>query len=378
MSLTKQLWYKVGAGTPIETIEKAFNQNFNSLYIHCNNGNVEPLTTILPKKFSFTFEIDTLSDVEKLFGNEKIKQKTGAVCCKDLATARSVTKRYSVPVGLYLQVNDRETLDYTVNVAAPETSFMVIEFKDPTNIPLELVLAKTQGTKTSVFKRVTEPQDGEVSMMTMEKGSDGIVFENDNLDKMIEMDRAYEKVSRDQYGLQPAVVKSITHAGMGDRVCIDTTSELGQDEGMILGSTSTGGLMVCSETHYLPYMNLRPFRVNAGGLHMYVWGPNNFVAYLSELKAGDEVFAVNSKGEARVVTVGRVKIERRPLLKIEAEINGTMVNTFIQDDWHVRVFGSNGEIIPSAEVVPGTCLLGFIDEPGRHVGVKISETIKEQ
>ena len=60
---------------------------------------------------------------------------------------------------------------------------------------------------------------------------------------------------------------------MGDRGCIDTTSIMTKDEGMIVGSTSAGGILVCSETHYLPYMELRPFRVNAGGVHSYVLSP---------------------------------------------------------------------------------------------------------
>jgi 3-dehydroquinate synthase class II len=124
-------------------------------------------------------------------------------------------------------------------------------------------------------------------------------------------------------------------------------------------------------------MNLRPFRVNAGALHSYIWGPDNFVPYLCDLRAGDRVYAVNARGVGRVVTVGRVKLERRPLLRLEAEIDKVKVNTFIQDDWHVRVFGSKGEIRPSSEVRIGDKLLGFADSPGRHVGIKISETIKE-
>ncbi len=171
---------------------------------------------------------------------------------------------------------------------------------------------------------------------------------------------------------------ALKHAGMGERVCVDTTSQLGTDEGMILGSFAGGGLVVCSETHHLPYMNLRPFRVNAGGLHMYVWGPNNVVAYLSDLKAGDVVYAVNAQGRGRKVTIGRLKIERRPLLLIEADIEGTRVATFIQDDWHVRVFGSQGEVRPSSEVKIGDRLLGHVDTPGRHVGIAITETIREK
>jgi 3-dehydroquinate synthase class II len=86
---------------------------------------------------------------------------------------------------------------------------------------------------------------------------------------------------------------------------------------------------------------------------------------------------VDSSGEARVVTIGRLKIESRPLLYIECEIDGVKINTFIQDDWHVRMFGSKGEIYPSSEIKVGDKLLGFLDKRGRHVGLRIEETIKE-
>ncbi|HEY1623424.1 MAG TPA: 3-dehydroquinate synthase II [Streptosporangiaceae bacterium] len=32
---------------------------------------------------------------------------------------------------------------------------------------------------------------------------------------------------------------------------------------------SSGGILVCAEVPFLPYMNLCPFRVDADGIHMY-------------------------------------------------------------------------------------------------------------
>ena len=46
---------------------------------------------------------------------------------------------------------------------------------------------------------------------------------------------------------------------------------MGQDEGMIVGSTSAGGIFVCIETHNLPYMELRSFLVNAGAYILMFW-----------------------------------------------------------------------------------------------------------
>ena len=74
-----------------------------------------------------------------------------------------------------------------------------------------------------------------------------------------------------------------------------------------------------------------------------------------------EVLAVSDTGRARTVTIGRLKIERRPLLLIEAEAEGERLNVFIQDDWHVRVMGSKGEIRPSREIQVGEALLDAVE-----------------
>jgi 3-dehydroquinate synthase class II len=211
----------------------------------------------------------------------------------------------------------------------------------------------------------------------MESGADGIALHSNDLGHVTALDEAFTAQKVEQLRLVCATVSAIRQAGMGDRICIDTTSALRPDEGMLLGSTSAGGLLLASETHYLPYMELRPFRVNAGALHHYVWAPNNRTFYLSELRAGMEVLAVSDAGVARTVTIGRLKIERRPLLLIEAEAEGERLNVFIQDDWHVRLIGKEGAIRPSREIEIGDSLLAYRDKPGRHVGIAIDETIRE-
>jgi len=165
---------------------------------------------------------------------------------------------------------------------------------------------------------------------------------------------------------------------MGYRGCVDTTTLFEKDEGMLVGSTSAGGLLVCAEVHHLPYMNLRPFRVNAGAVHSYLWGPR-LSEYITDLAPGSEALAVSSKGVARPVCVGRVKIEVRPLRLIEALAeDGTKLNLFIQDDWHVRVFDADGLPRNCTMLEVGDHLLAHVCEPGRHVGIKVEETIDER
>jgi len=162
-------------------------------------------------------------------------------------------------------------------------------------------------------------------------------------------------------------------------VCIDTCSHFDEDEGMLVGSYAHGFILCCSETHPLPYMPTRPFRINAGALHSYVLGQDNRTRYLSELGAGSAVLAVGADGRTRRIVVGRIKLESRPLLSIRASApDGVRVNLIVQDDWHVRVLGSGGVVLNVTELKPGDELLGYVATDKRHVGWPVGEFCVEK
>lgn len=55
-------------------------------------------------------------------------------------------------------------------------------------------------------------------------------------------------------------------------------------------------------------------------MHAYVAVPGGRTCYLSELKSGKEVIIVDHQGRQRIAIVGRVKIESRPLILVEAKV----------------------------------------------------------
>jgi 3-dehydroquinate synthase II/3-amino-4-hydroxybenzoic acid synthase len=147
---------------------------------------------------------------------------------------------------------------------------------------------------------------------------------------------------------------------------------------MLVGSTSQGGLLCCPEVFFLPYMELRPFRVNAGAVHSYVYNFGNRTDYMSELRAGSPIMLVDHTGATRRASVGRMKTEVRPLRLIEAEFqNGERVNVIMQDDWHVRIFSDDAKPLNITELRAGHKVLGHVALPGRHVGIKVDEHIIE-
>ena len=77
--------------------------------------------------------------------------------------------------------------------------------------------------------------------------------------------------------------------------------------------------------------------------------------------------------------MGRVKIESRPLLSVDAVApDGRTVNLILQDDWHVRVLGPGGAVLNSTHLTPGDKLLGYLPHEDRHVGYPIDEFCREQ
>jgi len=102
------------------------------------------------------------------------------------------------------------------------------------------------------------------------------------------------------------------------------------------------------------------------------------VEYITDLSAGSRAMAVSTAGEVREVVVGRVKIEVRPLLLLQGRIENQPINVIVQDDWHIRVMGADGKPRNATLVSPGDELMGYLDQPGRHVGLKVRETIIER
>ena len=72
-----------------------------------------------------------------------------------------------------------------------------------------------------------------------------------------------------------------------------------------------------------------------------------------------------------------MKIEVRPLLKIEAEVSGVTISAIVQDDWHIRIFGAEKRVMNASSIKKGDMLLAYICDGGRHVGLKIEENLIE-
>lgn len=286
--------------------------------------------------------------------------------------------RPDVRTGVLVRVLDEHTLDIACKVAN-EAEVTLVEFRqDPSKIPLEILLAAADRAKGSIVTVVSDIEDAMVTLGVLERGSDGVMLAPRRVGDATELKRQCWGEAESLHLEELEIVK-LTHLGLGDRVCVDTCSHLNPNEGILVGSYSTGLMLISSETHPLPYMPTRPFRVNAAALHSYTLTPGNRTRYLSELRCGSEILAVNTNGGVRRVVVGRIKMETRPMLQIEARTaNGDLVDMVGQDDWHVRALGPGGSVHNLTELREGSVILGHTMTDQRHVGYAIREFLHEQ
>jgi 3-dehydroquinate synthase II len=74
-----------------------------------------------------------------------------------------------------------------------------------------------------------------------------------------------------------------------------------------------------------------------------------------------------------------VKIEKRPLMLIEAEKNNTSYSIIVQNIDKIHLIKPNGNPISIAEVKKGDTVLAYLlDSKGRHFGETVDEFIVER
>ncbi|MFD4373306.1 3-amino-4-hydroxybenzoic acid synthase [Streptomyces sp. NPDC058486] len=282
-----------------------------------------------------------------------------------------------IEFGRFVEIVDAPTLEDACESSRTE-KWSLLLFRDPTKIPLEIVIAAAAKATGSMITIAQDLEEAEILFGVLEHGSDGVMMAPKGVGDTAELKRIAEAGVPNLELTELRIVET-SHIGMGERACVDTTTHFAEDEGILVGSHSKGMILCVSETHPLPYMPTRPFRVNAGAIHSYTLGNGERTNYLSELKTGSKLTAVDVKGNTRLVSVGRVKIETRPLISIDAEApNGQRVNLILQDDWHVRVLGPGGTVLNSTELRPGDTVLGYLPSEDRHVGYPISEFCLEK
>jgi len=274
-------------------------------------------------------------------------------------------------IALKINIRGKEDENTAAKAAELSTDYIIINCLNWRVIPLENLIARTRG-KSKLVGSVSNVEDAKLVLETLELGTDGVLMNASDADEFIKT-IAVVKKQTSKIELVPAKITCVKQISTGARVCVDTCDLMMPGEGMLVGVQAAGFFLVEAEVHENPYVQSRPFRVNAGSLSMYTLASLQNTRYLSELKAGDEVLIIDRKGKVRPASVGRIKIELRPLILVEAEVDGKKIKTILQNAETIRLVTPKASK-PVTELKAGDEVLAHLAaSEGRHFGVAVSD-----
>ncbi|CAF2007652.1 unnamed protein product [Brassica napus] len=301
---------------------------------------------------------------------------------------RQVTDGTGKVVAAVFEVSTPEELQM-LKIENEQTENIVLGLLDWKSIPAENLVAALQGSEKTVFAISSTPSEAKLYLEALEHGLGGIILKTEDVKAVLDLKDYFDKRSEesDTLSLTEATITRIEMVGMGDRVCVDLCSLMRPGEGLLVGSFARGLFLVHSECLESNYIASRPFRVNAGPVHAYVAVPGGKTCYLSELRTGREVIVVDLKGKQRTAVVGRVKIEKRPLILVEAKLSGeedeTSYSIILQNAETValvtphQVKSSGNTAVPVTSLKLGDQVLIRLQGGARHTGIEIQEFIVE-
>ncbi len=314
-----------------------------------------------------------LCDVTVEAAQAQPRSGTGSISVLTSFDAAKIAKlkRDNQKVALRISIKGKEDENTAVQAAELGVDYVILNCLDWRVIPLENLIARASG-KSKLIAEVANASDAQLVLEALELGTDGALLKTADVNELVKT-AAIAKKQAPKLQLATAKVTAVKQIDTGARVCVDTCDLMATGEGMLIGCQSAGLFLVEAEVHENPYVQSRPFRVNAGASSNYALASLQNTRYLSELKAGDEVLVISREGKVRRTNVGRSKIEFRPLLLIEAEAEGAKIKVILQNAETIRLVTAKGSK-PVTELKAGDeVLVHLAAKGGRHFGVSVAD-----
>ena len=245
----RQWWFDARGLDDMSVLEVAYQSGCSIVLLHLDQQDL--IVTGKPK----------VVYVERAEELERVVPGNWVLSADEELVARA--RQSGRQAGIYYKVEDLDReFPRCRQLVARAYDFVVIDMHHPTYIPFELLLAETP-PQTRLLRfvpihglqgSVDEVNQALNAFGTLEEGVD-VLFQSRSIKDIKELDSEIEQRLHGQMKLIEAEVLEVEHTGLGHRVCVDTTSLMTSEEGMIVGTTGWGGLFVCSETHSLPHMN---------------------------------------------------------------------------------------------------------------------------
>lgn len=310
--------------------------------------------------------------IQTVFGDPDMVSDSGlAVMCDTGKSTYEIRDKNTKQTGKRYRVRSNDDIDDILHEASAGLDFVIVDVDDWKIIPLENTIAKLHDVNTRLLSVARNAQEARKLFSILDIGVDEVILESSSYKEVAGLATLMDRA---QFGLTVSKVTGVREVGDGERACVDTMSMLKIGEGMLVGNRSNFLFLVHNEAVGSSFTSPRPFRVNAGAVHCYTLTPEGTTAYLSEMEGGREVLVVGAKGESRRATVGRSKIERRPMLYIEADSGDESGGIMAQNAETVRFIKPDGELISVTHLKAGDEILTYVTPvAGRHFGMKVED-----
>lgn len=280
---------------------------------------------------------------------------------------------------LFATIRSRGDLAAVRAAVSASVNYVIVQCPGWEVIPLENLIAGARG-ETRLLAAVEDATGVDLVLATLEVGVDGVLLEHPTVEGVKYAHdaiarvrtRIEEKKEADRMVLTQLEVTRLEPLGLGARVCIDTCDLMRPGEGLLVGCQSSCLFLVEAEVSENPFIETRPFRVNAGPVAHYVLAPASRTKYLIEVRAGDQVLIVNREGANRPANVCRAKVEWRPLILVEAAGTERTAKAIVQNAETIRFVTPEGSK-SVAELRPGDRIMARLEEGGRHFGTLVKE-----
>jgi 3-dehydroquinate synthase II len=279
-------------------------------------------------------------------------------------------------VGFSKMISSNEDLEEIVIASKYGADFVIVEAVDWKIIPLENLIAKLQKTRTKIYTTTKNSDEIRTMFSVLEHGVNGVILETADVNQI---ENSHKLLDNPNFKLKYARILELKDVGMGERVCVDTVSMMTIGEGMLIGSKSNFLFLVHNESVGSSFTSPRPFRVNAGAIHCYTPMSDGTTKYLSELEAGMEILVVGNDGSSRKSTVGRSKIESRPMRMVKAQLDDSKGSVILQNAETIRLITKDKSLVSVTDLKIGDEVLAYTKpSSGRHFGMSVDEFILEK
>ena len=289
---------------------------------------------------------------------------------------------------VHVLIDSREGQDAAI-AAVGSVDWLFVECSDWEMIPVENIVAAADSTPTRIAALVDSPESVPGIAFALDLGVDALVIapRQDVWEAALIARAQRSERAGDEGGEQEPIppvrkalielshreVTAVEPFGAGDRICVDVTRLLDEGQGMLIGSQAGQLALVHAESIESEYVAMRPFRVNAGAVHSYILLADGSTRYLSELTAGDEVLLAAADGSTSSAVIGRLKLERRPLICIRWQAGvGAAGQVVLQQAETARVLTPSGLPVSVTKVRVGDRIIILQTGSTRHLGRDVS------